>query len=918
MKALYDHTIELIELTKLLERDVCDTMTVTNSLFRDYVVGVNPATVTTSSGLGSYKGNFMTPYLPGAEIALPAFGSVFNDPSISNYRVTQVPADDSSRTRVISPSGVEVYNEPSSTTGSVVLSETGKYRIEYGMMYYLQQIVVAPGSQPVNYYQTYYGYIYIDIIQGAQASTPWTITEVVNRILSAGVTRRVGIDTQKYVFDETQAASYANVRAPEFFFTRGTLWDALSTVGGFIHAIPRLVDQNREDGRLTVRFDELNSDEVYDMSNLPSVRYYDEQISGEEYCEEIDSPAQNLLNTTDKATGAVTEPSGGGWRAVNCSSGEYTIAANTMTFITDQPIYQVTGLEVKWGQNGTALNAFPYLYEQAEYSVLSSYDGEVYPYSKGWALCYTQGGNEITGLNFTLTTASGENELANNYAIVNILKALGVDINNDADFANNLFYRITYIPQSELRVSQKKPYLTHVGKGTLIYNQGGNTIESEYFGQKMKGAIARIGNVIRRRTFICNKFVKVPKIGQTYSPDGVPEKISNVDCSYEKMYIKVTVTSVPNFNRLAEYTGVNSNYRLYDISEKQSVDRFVHYEESCVISKTPVFLYNSEGVNNPMSREANCINAHRAMFSADEEEESSFTATAMRIQSYAGRTEDDAATEVENTPIILACSSFAFGNSLVFYANMQDNYGAGRQSSNDYWQASTKKRTSKQVQYGDGLGNISTARITIYKDGNADPYLYPQSTGAGSTLLFGTRDYPLYISKDSREALNITYQLHYQADDFDIIIGNGLTKHNPLVGTRRKEMHFMWICDKPLDKINPILGNYYDVTKEETVEEEGVEKSVFPEVFSSNGKVNLQPTPDIHVQLRISAITNNTDYNVVGWAICAMNSDNPDEPEDIVIGQNFPSGIAKDDHAKNDIWFNFVDNSVLATLGMAE
>ena len=69
MKALCDHTIELIELTKLLERDVCDAMTVTNSLYRDYVVGVNPATVTTSSGHGSYKGNFMTPYLPGSEIA---------------------------------------------------------------------------------------------------------------------------------------------------------------------------------------------------------------------------------------------------------------------------------------------------------------------------------------------------------------------------------------------------------------------------------------------------------------------------------------------------------------------------------------------------------------------------------------------------------------------------------------------------------------------------------------------------------------------------------------------------------------------------------------------------------------------------------------------------------------------------------
>ncbi len=32
MKALYDHKIEFIEPTKLLEREICDTMTVTNYL----------------------------------------------------------------------------------------------------------------------------------------------------------------------------------------------------------------------------------------------------------------------------------------------------------------------------------------------------------------------------------------------------------------------------------------------------------------------------------------------------------------------------------------------------------------------------------------------------------------------------------------------------------------------------------------------------------------------------------------------------------------------------------------------------------------------------------------------------------------------------------------------------------------------
>lgn len=891
MKALYDHTIELIELTKLLEREVCDTMTVTNSLYRDYAVGVNPAPVSTTPGGITYKGNFVTPYLPNAQVSLPPFSQVFNDPSATAVNYYQLPDDDDSITTVTTPSGSLIYSEKSSSGGTVTLTETGTYKIKYAMTYRVES-----GIPPTSNVLTYSGTISIGVIKNAEASEPWTITDVVNRILSAGVTRRVGIDTQKYVFDETQAASYANVKAPEFFFTRGTLWDALSTAGGFIHAIPRLVDQNREDGRLTVRFDELNSDEEYDMSNLPSVRYYDEQISGEEYCEEIDSPAQNLLNTTDRATGAVTEPSNGGWRAVNCPESDVTIDADTMTFPADQPFYQVTGLEVKWGQDGEVLDAFPYLYEAAEYRVLSSYSGDVYPYSKGWALCYTQGGKEITGLNFTLTQPDGTGTLKNKYAIVNILEALGVDIGNDSDFANNLFYRITYIPQSELRVTQKKPYLTHVGKGALIYNQGGNTIESEYFGQKMKGAIARIGNVIRRRTFICNKFVKVPKIGQTYSPDGVPEKISNVDCSYEKLYIKVTVTSVPNFNRLAEYTGVNSNYRLYDISEKQSVDRFVHYEESCVLSNsaldtgTPMIIGGDNGG----------LTAYMSMFTTAAETDNPYKVTAALFNSRAGRTEEDAATGVENNPITLACASFGFGTSLVFYANTQDNYGAGRQSSDDYWQSSSKKRTSKQVQYSDGLGNLSTMDVTFgtsFTASDSLPFDYPQgdeNSLIASQRLLNSASNPFFISKDSREAIHFSYQLHHQADTFDIVIGNGLSKFNSFVSAKRKALRFIWLTQRPLDLINPKISAYYQDPN-------------FPTVTADADSSKRR--------FSIGAMTNPTGRTVYGWAIVAIGEIGG--IDDIVVGQNYPSGLENGATTK-PLYFNFVDNSILATLGMAE
>ena len=178
-----------------------------------------------------------------------------------------------------------------------------------------------------------------------QDSTPWTTTDVVNRLLTAGVTRRIGLDAQRYVFDSEQATKYAKVLAPEFAFTRGTLFEALLTVGGYIHAIPRLVDENRSDGALTVKFDLLGQDDVY-SGTLPVPIYERYSWSGNEYCGALDSTVDNLLNTTDRTQGAVTEPSADTFRAVNTTDGGFRISANDgLVILTDKPIYQVTKLE---------------------------------------------------------------------------------------------------------------------------------------------------------------------------------------------------------------------------------------------------------------------------------------------------------------------------------------------------------------------------------------------------------------------------------------------------------------------------------------------------------------------------------------------------------------------------------------------
>lgn len=915
MKALYSHTIQLIEPTKLLERNICDTMTVTNTLQRAFdgepSSKVSPE-VDIKSGLNVRLNEQTEVVLLYSPITVPEnAGQVFQVPIycvkgtvgtfLTQYYFSAI-------IKITEPNGtVSYYPESGSYDGrdefnpsnfpsiQYTANQIGTYTIQIFMGY--PEVGVSESTASVT---VTYALEVREAIERA-ASTPWTITDVVNRTLSAGETRRVSltggadIDKQKYFFDEGQANDYSTKPAPEFFFTRGTLRGALDTVGAFIHGIPRLQGDYQ-----TIKYLELGKENPF-TGKLPAPIYVDEQIAGDEYANVLDSPAQNLLNTTDRASGAVVEPSADGWRALNSTGGEWLIAANTMTIITDTPFYQVEKLELKWGTGGSTLDATAYLYEAAEYDVLSSYTGEAYPYSKGWALRYAQGGQEITGLNFVLDSALGGKD--QNYAIVNILQALGVNVSNGADFANNLFYRVTYIPIAELRVTQKKPYLTHNGAGSLIYNQGGNTIESEYYGQKLKGVIARIGNKVNRRTYIIRRLKNLPQIGQTFYPDGVPERITNVDREFNTAYIKATVTSVPNFNRIAEYTGVNSNYRLYDISEKQSVDRFVHYEETCVISNS------KHNGGKPMLSPLGMLQYRRMFVVGSAGNDNDAKITGIMITGKTGRTIDDAMKDTATPTITKSCASFGFGNSLVFYSNMTDNYGAGRQSTSYDLDGQTK-RASRQVQYGDGLGNISTIGVSlapyiVFNDGGA--FSYPEGN-RGANPYFSTGDYPLFISKDSREAMHFTYQLHHQADNFDIVIGNGLCKYNPLVAAKTKELHFI-LYTKQFDKTNPRFeggATYTDITSLNN-------DQPFPSYLGGDhdDTQNWFSLPISEMKEYIPA--GRTYYS---WAICAM-KDDTGFPEEIIIAQNYPDGITSETEL-SDIYFTFVDNSVLATLGMAE
>lgn len=915
-KKLYDHSIALVELTKLLERDVCDTMTVTNYLGHDFLTyrldaqpiwGDNAQTYFQAQQVyknPAIKGDLYTVYSP---YDMFKGGLAGYDDGTGHNGVNKVGC------KVTAPNGEVIYNVTSEKgsweageTQTFILNQTGTYSIYYELDAG-NNVLVIQGSVE---------YLISVMASGSISnSTPWTITDVVNRLLTAGVTRRIGLDAQRYVFDSQQATKYANVLAPEFAFTRGTLFEALLTVGGYIHAIPRLVDENRSDGALTVKFDLLGQDDVY-SGTLPLPLYERSSWSGNEYCGALDSTVDNLLNTTDRTQGAVTEPSANTFRAVNTTDGGFRISANDgLVILTDKPIYQVTKLEFylalgtdpsESGYRRESIDITPYVYESAEYQTLSGYTGQAYPYSKGWALEYTQGQKNIRGLDFVLNAPQGGDTFDKQYAIVNILaSATGLNASTFTNYTG-LQFRVTYIPYVTSRIVQRKPYLTHPIDNVLLYNQGGNSVENEYYGERLKGTITRIGNITSRKTYIFTSYANIPKAGQKIGN----RYVALVDREFDKMRIKATVTTVANFNKLAEYLGLNSNYRLYDVSEKQAFDRAVNYGESCVISETLInntartALITNDGIN-AIQKEFN------ATYPGTYEK-----VTAMRMIAKGGRVIGEGA---EISPAVgMAAGSFASGNSLVFFVNMLDNYGAGYQSN----MVTASIRAQRLMPYSDALGNISTVDVDfvnelVQTDSSPAPqsaFDYPAYDAGGEvgTIYFSTRAINEYdtggalgVSKDSREALSIVIQQHFQSDNQNIVIGKALTKYCPLVSTLSDEDRGkLYFLNRQLNPLEAVI----DLT--------GLTTSAGSYTTSDEDDSGTDITIDRAFRLVLPA--NDSGQTAKAWAII-----NPSTGE-LYLGRNYPDGLANK-ATPDSLYFNFLNNTELKqymidqnTLGMAE
>lgn len=891
----YDWNITLIETTKMLERIPCDTMRFSNYLGHEYASGVPirmQITYTNTYAPVEIEPYYQNVYTTGATITIYGTQNKFTTPDyvkwypndVSNppYKEQTVTVKNSTGTVVYTQTAMAdtngVLNMPN---GTIVLDDIS-YTIEYTGWLHFDQHGTTIDSQ-------YTATCQFSTFAGITSKTNPTITSIVEKILRSGVTRRVyrgagaldDMDEQLIRFNAAQAEKY-NAIETEYSTTRNTFFEALSGVGEIIHAIPRLnfIDTVEYKGYELV-FDELGGDDEYTVPTTAEMTYEQMSLTGDEYCEAIDSVVENILNTTDVDKGAIVEPSTGTYKTVRTERGGYKISADTMRIQTERPIYRLIKLEVLC--NGKAGDITAYVYENAEYEALSEYAGAVYPYSKAYALKYTSGQKDITGLTFRDNAVTDVSSAFRNYAIYNIVKQV---LDTTISDYTALAFRVTYIPLVTARITQSKPYTgweTDFSSNVLISNQGGNMVESDRYGERLKGYIARLGNKQVVRTYNFAQFEDMPKCGQLIYVEDEYMYVSLINANLDQNKVKATILLTPQFNRLSEYVGLNSEYRLYDVSEKQAVERLVNYTEKCYIN----YIATSVSSKLPFIKS----NAYYSIFQT----------LGRRADYDAGEVPTAALVQVNGTWFARTLDKRASGNSLVFEFAFDDNYGVGYQSIPNSVSGDAA-RIQRLVPYGNVYGEFDTMRVQFVPKAftnSADKMnSYPAINSEYLTDVYPLFDtsslednsvvYPFLIDKDNKEQINFTYQLNFISEIKSVVLGTAFFRNNDLLIDRS------------------------GLTGEQRV-------ALNPSIYLVKKRLNMLSKPDLTGALKLTApnglacvfqdnsvenagfktglqITNTTNETYVGW--CAVD----DNTGELYIGDNYE---LKPNHTAPTLYFNF-------------
>lgn len=766
----YSHTVTLIEYTKETERLIMEAKAFTRPKIPDYSDGQTDVTVylweedtalgTDGTLIGSDTSSaFASPILKGGgAVAIPAISGILENTlagygtnAEANYwHITVFRSESPQNVASMEQAGALVYTSDSSQTTereAIDLSESGFYYFRYNY------------RNDSKYYSAMWQ---VSVVANPVARDPYTVRKVVDTLLTVCEPLRVGDDPRYRLEVKAGQMAVFSRDAPEFHFSNSrTLWENLREVGKYIHAIPRLVPRV---GYTAVQFDELGGNQNADTSK-------GRRVSGSvswdisTYASGLETMAANLITAENDAQSTICEPFGKGWKSLRTASETARIQEGSAHIETAYPIESVSRVLVYFQYGGKVYQGdiTPYVFEKADYDLLSSYTGQ-YPSSKCFALYYARGSQNISGLWYKPNdeVVSSLNAFQN-YAIANVCTAAtGCSLNIFKQLTYpDICVRVEYIPTVTARIHAYKSDAKS-GGGFLSDGQAANRLSAKALGEHLRGQLAMLPSASKSCAWLFKDAGSIPGPGKLI--DG--QYISVVTARVYPAYCEAQIDTVKGYNELGTYVELPTAFRQYEIPD--SLERFTVLDE---------FVYISD---NSEADEADTICSEQ-LKAAVADALDGVTGTIARRVSLASVTTTDDIGAVIAADVLCPVMSLSVGNAVCFSFRMQDNYSAGNQSAN----GGKQYRMTQAVPYGDKYyGTAERLKFALYAAATptgviAGAHAFPATDGASIALgeaMASTGAKPLKWYKDSAEVGNVSYQLHAMTRD-GFIIGDMMMAH---------------------------------------------------------------------------------------------------------------------------------------------
>lgn len=855
----YRHEIQLIERTKLLEGVYCSALTFTNHLNDTTVYNAVAASLKWGSS-NLYKSTWLKNYTTHwyyspvqrcNQIPMPPADEWARD--LNHYLLDRVSKheflewiDDKLNLQYVLIRGIKIKNANKATIATYykdfplfldIPDDTSKIYIEYTFEWMGLEGVTNEDACSTATYE-------IEIIDELVYKKKNTVTDIINRTLECAEYRESGFPP-KYklngvVYQLGQIAQYDTVNglkyapgseadmydkiiAPEFSLPEGTLREQLGIIASFIHGeiwlddenILHFVDYNK---RIAVSKDDcfIYDSSLYDINS---------------YCTDVVSNVENLVSS-DYNEGSVTDPSSLFYSSLR-SKTEYTRVdeKNGVAKVS----YGIYGIcKVLCGVVGENREEYfirpyditDYVYEKAAYnSVLSDYGGGP-GLSKSWAIYYEKGSKIIDGLFFRKPHASSS-AVYEKFSISNILSACSGKKAEAIDeylttHIENVVLQVEYQPITQsLLVHSKQKYIPKKMKYMRLYNQGESLVESSWFGEKIKGVAARVGNAERTRVYILNKFCDIPIAGAFLESHSVSE----ISIELYPFYIKCALELTKDFNKISEYVGISSEKRLYEIPKNNVVVRNILIHETLVVGRSPI----------NRSTFFKTILPFKNMFMSSREE-TNHKLSFVRWDTYDG-------SDRKIAQLILPLIVRPLGNVISISFAPKDNYSAGDSSKYISGSDGITGQWNMDARYTDRFGHVFRSKIRLYCEPLAFNPTYFLADETGKTVQINQAyDHPLIelpadtglgvplfsnvsglhvLDKDAKEIPKYNIELEIKTNVQNLYIGSGLSKQCGFVQDLSNSSRAnLYIIKQPcyVGKFT----NFIDTTDDEMFENAGV------------------------------------------------------------------------------------------------